>query len=94
MKTGKTVMDTDSPLLDEAWFAKARPAHEVLPERVLSAARRTPGRPAGSNKTATTIRFDDDVLAAFRAAGPGWQTRMNDALREWLKSQAPANDHA
>jgi uncharacterized protein (DUF4415 family) len=32
-----------------------------------------------------TIRFDLDVLAAFKATGKGWQTRMNEALREWLK---------
>jgi len=25
-------------------------------------------------------------LAAFRAGGPGWQTRMNQALREWLQT--------
>jgi len=29
------------------------------------------------------------VLAAFRAGGPGWQTRMNAALRDWLKTQSP-----
>ncbi|ASF45257.1 hypothetical protein CEK71_03805 [Methylovulum psychrotolerans] len=23
-------------------------------------------------------------MAAFRATGKGWQTRMNDALKEWL----------
>jgi uncharacterized protein (DUF4415 family) len=40
----------------------------------------------GSNKKSTTIRFDSDVLEAFRAGGPGWQTRMNAALREWLKT--------
>jgi uncharacterized protein (DUF4415 family) len=42
------------------------------------------GRPPGSNKESTTVRFDRDVLDAFRAGGPGWQTRMNAALREWL----------
>ncbi|MBI5140560.1 MAG: BrnA antitoxin family protein [Nitrospirae bacterium] len=30
------------------------------------------------------------MLAAFRAAGPGWQTRINAALRDWLKSHSPA----
>ena len=32
------------------------------------------------------IRFDRDVLSVFRAAGPGWQTRMNEALRDWLRT--------
>lgn len=52
--------------------------------------RRQRGRPVGSDKESTTIRFDRDVLAAFRADGPGWQTRMNAALRDWLKNRSPA----
>lgn len=45
------------------------------------------GRPAGSGtKVSTTIRFDADVLSAFKAMGDGWQTRINDVLKEWLKS--------
>lgn len=56
----------------------------------IEAYRRQRGRPAGSDKESTTIRFDRDVLAAFRAAGPGWQTRMNAALREWLKTHSAA----
>lgn len=46
--------------------------------------KRRRGRPAGSNKVSTTVRFDRDVLEAFRSTGRGWQTRINDALREWL----------
>lgn len=45
------------------------------------------GRPlVAATKISTTIRFDADILAAFKAQGDGWQTRMNDALREWLRS--------
>lgn len=90
MKSAKSTMDSDSPLLNDAWFAKARPAQQVLPVHVLAAARRSPGRPAGSNKESTTVRFDRDVLDAFRAGGAGWQTRMNAALREWLKEHSAA----
>jgi uncharacterized protein (DUF4415 family) len=45
-------------------------------------ARRRVGRPAGSNKEQVALRIDKDVLARFRATGAGWQSRMNDALRE------------
>lgn len=46
------------------------------------------GRPAGSGgKVSTTIRFDAEVLAAFKATGDGWQTRINDVLKEWLRSR-------
>ncbi len=69
------LIDDDNPEWTEDMFARARFG--------TAAAKR--GRPLGSNKVSTTIRFDQDVLEAFRDAGPGWQSRMNDALRDWLK---------
>lgn len=55
-----------------------------------AAVARKRGRPVGSgSKEQVAIRFDREVLAAFRAAGPGWQTRMNDALKDWLRTHAP-----
>lgn len=57
----------------------------------IEAQRKRVGRPLGTNnKEQVAIRFDPDILAAFRAAGPGWQTRMNAALRDWLKTHTPA----
>ncbi len=41
-----------------------------------------PGRPLGSGtKTQVTLRLDTDALEAFKASGPGWQTRINELLR-------------
>ncbi|MGH8259702.1 MAG: BrnA antitoxin family protein [Steroidobacteraceae bacterium] len=46
------------------------------------------GRPAGSGqKTQTTLRISKDVLEFFRATGPGWQTRMDNALKRYVASQ-------
>jgi uncharacterized protein (DUF4415 family) len=67
----------DAPELTDAWFEKA----DLMQGAKL--VRR--GRPAGRTKASQTVRFDLDVLAAFKATGKGWQTRMNEALREWLK---------
>ena len=39
-------------------------------------------------KGQVAIRFDREVLNAFRAAGPGWQTRMNEALKDWLRTHS------
>lgn len=40
------------------------------------------GRPVSEHKKqAVSIRLDPDVLAAIRATGEGWQTRVNDVLR-------------
>lgn len=45
--------------------------------------RKRMGRPpSGPGKEQVTLRLDVDVLAKFRATGPGWQTRLNDALRD------------
>ena len=44
------------------------------------------GRPrAHRPKVSTTIRLSQDVIDHFKAGGRGWQTRINDALREWIE---------
>lgn len=74
---------TDADLARGTWRIGER---KVTREEAMAAiARRRPGRPSGSNKTSTTIRFDRDMLEAFRRGGPGWQSRINAALRDWLR---------
>jgi len=41
-------------------------------------------------KEQVAVRYSPDVLAAFRATGRGWQTRMDEALRDWLKTHSSA----
>lgn len=85
--------DDDAPEADAAWFARARPAAEVLPSLVgeadaasLLAPRR--GRPkSAAPKAHVNIRIDVDVLDAFKRTGAGWQTRINHALRAWLEKE-------
>jgi uncharacterized protein (DUF4415 family) len=44
------------------------------------------GRPKSeAPKVSTTLRLDADIIERFREGGPGWQSRINAALREWLK---------
>lgn len=80
------------PSGDFVWDGKdedERPLNKMEMQAGVEAYRKQRGRPAGSgNKEQVAIRFDNDVLAAFRAAGPGWQTRMNAALRDWLKNHS------
>ena len=70
-------------------MAKFRPAAEVLP---LSFRKKLGVR--GPQKTPTkeriTIRLSREVVEQFRESGEGWQTRVDAALREWLKSHSPA----
>jgi uncharacterized protein (DUF4415 family) len=74
----------DAPELTDEFFERA---DEYVGDTLV---RR--GRPRAQNaKQAVTIRYDPDIIAAFKATGAGWQTRMNDALREWLKTHPPEN---
>lgn len=78
--------DPDNPEWTEEDFAKARPAREVLPPTLYEAlTRRKPGQRSPGRKPAkvsVTLRLDPDVVAAFKASGAGWRTRVNDALRK------------
>jgi len=59
---------------------------DALPNSLQAKLKRG-GRPISENpKIATTVRFDADVLLAFKATGKGWQTRMNAALRDYVLS--------
>jgi uncharacterized protein (DUF4415 family) len=58
-------------------------SREIAELKPLSAKRL--GRPPKENpKEQVSVRYDVDVLTAFRSTGDGWQTRMNDALRTYL----------
>ena len=47
------------------------------------------GRPLGSGtKAQVTLRLDVDVLERFKASGDGWQTRINDVLKSWVRTHA------
>ena len=52
--------------------------------------KRRVGRPAlKSTKVSTTIRLSPEVIENFKAAGDGWQTRIDLALKDWIKNNNP-----
>ncbi|WP_295950692.1 BrnA antitoxin family protein [Rhodoferax sp.] len=54
-----------------------------------AAIKRGRGRPAVTVKRPTlNMRVDAEVLDAFKATGPGWQTRINEVLKSWVQSHA------
>jgi uncharacterized protein (DUF4415 family) len=83
--TGTAWVDPDdAPELTDAFFEHA---DEHQGSRVIKR-----GRPkADAVRERITIRLAPDVLEQFRASGPGWQTRMNAALADWLKTHAPSD---
>lgn len=69
------------PELDEAFFERADLCEG---EKLIRA-----GRPkAESHKVLLSVRYSPEVVEYFRATGRGWQTRMDEALKEWLKEHA------
>ena len=74
--------------LTAADFNDMRSASEIVPE-VIEAYKQTRGRPQMENpKISTTIRLDAEVLSYFRATGKGWQTRINEALQEYVTAHS------
>ena len=92
-------MNKPAPIIDDhgevrtltaADMRKFKPASEVLPpalQKTLGVRPRGPQK--APTKVATTIRLSPEVVQAFRAAGDGWQTRIDAALKDWLRTHSP-----
>lgn len=92
MRTREPLIDDDGEVreLTAEDLALFRPAHEVLPlelQKVLGMVARGPQK--APTKQQTTIRLSPEVMAAFKATGRGWQTRVDAALKDWLKTHSP-----
>ena len=74
--------DDDAPELTDGEILQLRPAREMFEQ--LGIPMPAPrGRPkAEKTKTSETIRLDAETVEDYKAAGPRWQTRMNEDLRE------------
>ncbi len=93
-------MNKRIPLIDESGEVREltaadmrsfKPASEALPldlQKRLGVRARGPQK--APTKISTTIRLSNDVVQAFRATGDGWQTRVDAALKDWLKTHSPA----
>jgi uncharacterized protein (DUF4415 family) len=68
-----------APELTNEWFDKADLRYG---ETLLRRGRGRP--PLDMSKERVELRLDQDVINAFRAGGPGWQSRINAALRKHL----------
>jgi len=72
---------SDNPPLTGEELAAARLGPEGMPPTMAEAFLKRAGRPKAADKAVpVSLRVPPDVLAAFKADGPGWQTRMNEAL--------------
>ena len=71
--------------LDAAQRVDAGQAGQLFPERRRRLLRRAELRVPV--KQAVTIRLDADVLEWFKGQGTGYQTRINQLLRQYMQAQ-------
>lgn len=91
MTNRKPLTNADGEIreLTEADFKAAQP-FSSLPASLQTKLSTVRGRPkAAVTKERITIRLSPDVVRTFRATGDGWQTRVDTALRDWLKTHSP-----
>ncbi len=86
--------DKDNPELTPEEIRAMRPAAEVLPPDLVAI---LPKRKRGERgpqkapvKQQVTLRLDAAVLAYFKTKGRGWQTRINEALKNVVERKKSA----
>ncbi|MEW9809400.1 MAG: BrnA antitoxin family protein [Candidatus Symbiodolus clandestinus] len=74
--TKAAMSDVDAiPLTDQEWESAKLTFNRGRPKALIV-------------KERITIRLSHDVVESFRATGQGWQTRMDGALKDWLKNHS------
>jgi uncharacterized protein (DUF4415 family) len=71
---------SDNPEWTSKDFAKARPFSEALPDLAASI-RKGRGPNKAPTKKLVSLRLSGQVLDAYKAKGPGWQSRIDEDLR-------------
>src|SRR5256885_16737660 len=98
MKKRKPLTDKDGEVreLMTEDIRTMRPMAEVLPpelvEIVLNRKRGERGPQKAPTKQQVTLRLDRDVLDRVRSTGPGWQSRINNALKKASMGQISARE--
>ena len=72
---------SDTPEITAEQFAQAKPFNDVFPV-LAEKMRRARGPQKAPKKIAVQLRLDRDVVERFRASGKGWQSRINEILKQ------------
>jgi uncharacterized protein (DUF4415 family) len=78
---------SDNPEWTAEDLANARPLSEVLAPELFEKLKRRQGERGPQKrptKSLVSLRLDRDIIDAFKGSGPGWQSRINEALRKAL----------
>ena len=83
---GYTQADMDAVSNNREWtaddFARAKPFAEAFPDLAKTIRGRGPQR--APKKVSTTLRLSPEVIEHFKSGGPGWQSRIDAALKDWV----------
>jgi uncharacterized protein (DUF4415 family) len=94
--TQNALDDPDNPPLTDDDLAKAQPAsevlHELLGQELATEMLKKRGRPRKeSTKKQVTLRISPDVIEYYRSTGQGWQSRIDQVLRDSIKKGSTRN---
>lgn len=78
--------DPDTVEVGDAFFS-----HAVRGTEPVDIAHKVRGRPRSEQrKLHINIRLSPEVVEIFKAEGKGWQTRIDEALKEWVREHRAA----
>lgn len=91
MPKSKPLIDANGEVreLTAADVKRFKPAQAVVPSGLLKKLNAR-GPQKMPTKERITIRLSPEVVQEFRDTGDGWQTRVDLALKDWLRSHNPA----
>lgn len=91
MPKSKPLTDSEGEVrqLTAADMKRFQNAKQALPGTLLKKLN-VRGPQKAPTKERITIRLSPEVVQRFRETGDGWQSRVDSALKDWLKSQKPA----
>jgi uncharacterized protein (DUF4415 family) len=93
-KNMKKILIDDSGEVSELTdkdFKEMRPAKEVVPQIVKAYQEghlRVRGPQKTPKKSQMTLRLSQDVVIYFKSKGRGWQTKIDNALKEYVKTHS------
>ena len=89
--TKKSLVDADGEVreITRDDLKNFKPAAEVLsPALQKKLGMRGRGLQRQPTKERITIRLSPEVVQSFKSDGPGWQTRIDNALKDWLRTHS------
>lgn len=79
------VFDHDNPEWTDEDFRRAQPAYLVLPQILGAFPNTRRGPQKAPTKVPVSIRLSPEVIDHFKGGGPGWQTRIDDTLKDAIR---------